>query len=63
MEPGQADLVALLDSAIRNMRATGELSRLSRHWYQGLDVSVRPAGVPTFTRALAMLKAGTYPTQ
>jgi cystine transport system substrate-binding protein len=62
-EPGQTDLIALLDSAIRSMRASGELTRLSRRWYHGLDVSARPAGVPTFTKALAMLKAGTYPTQ
>ncbi len=63
VQPGQADLIALLDSAIRSMRASGELTLLSRRWYHGLDVSVRPAGVPTFTKALAMLKAGTYPAQ
>jgi cystine transport system substrate-binding protein len=63
VEPGQSDLISLLDSAISSMRASGELARLSRRWYHGLDVSARPAGVPTFTKALAMLGAGTYPSQ
>jgi len=63
VQPGQTDLVALLDYAVRSMQKSGALTRLSRHWYHGLDVSVRPAGVPTFSKALAMLKAGTYPTQ
>ena len=61
--PGETDLLALLNSAIGDMHASGELTRLSKHWYDGLDTSVRPAGVPTFTRALAMLKAGTYAAQ
>ncbi len=63
VQPGQTDLIALLDYAVRTLHSSGELSRLSRRWYHGLDVSVRPAGVPTFTKALALLKAGTYPAQ
>ena len=59
---GQTDLVAALNAALRTLRGDGTLRRLSRHWYHGLDVSARPAGVPSFTAALALLKAGTYPT-
>ncbi len=58
---GQADLVTALNDTLRTLRGDGTLRRLSRHWYHGLDVSVRPTGVPSFTAALAMLKASTYP--
>jgi ABC-type amino acid transport substrate-binding protein len=61
---GEADFVAVLDGALKTMRRNGTLSALSRKWYHGLDVSARPAAsVPLFSRALAMLKAGTYPLQ
>ena len=60
--PGEADFVAVLDSAVKTMHANGTLSALSKKWYHGLDVSTPPAaGVPTFSKALALLKAGTYP--
>lgn len=59
---GQTDLVAALNGALRSLRADGTLRRLSRSWYHGLDVSARPAGVPSYTAALAMLEAGSYPT-
>jgi L-cystine transport system substrate-binding protein len=58
---GQADLVTVLNASLRTLRGDGTLRRLSRHWYHGLDVSVRPAGVPSFSAALALLKAGAYP--
>ena len=46
------------------MRQKGTLAALSRKWYHGLDVSAHPvASVPVFSKALAMLKAGTYPLQ
>ena len=62
--PGEADFVALLDSAVKTMHRNGTLRALSRKWYHGLDVSAPPAaGVPSFSKALAMLKAGTYPSQ
>jgi len=59
---GQTDLVAVLNRALLGLRRDGTLRRLSQHWYHGLDVSVRPAGVPSFSAALAQLKAGAYPT-
>ena len=59
---GQTDLVTVLNAGLRTLRRDGTLRRLSRHWYHGLDVSARPAGVPSFSAALAQLKAGTYPT-
>ena len=60
--PGEADFVALLDSAVKAMHQNGTLSALSKKWYHGLDVSAPPpAGVPSFSKALALLKAGTYP--
>ncbi len=56
--------MAVLNGAVKAMRQNGTLSALSRKWYHGLDVSARPgAGVPGFSKALAMLKAGTYPLQ
>jgi cystine transport system substrate-binding protein len=62
--PGEADFVAVLDGALKTMRQNGALTALSRKWYHGLDVSARPdSSVPGFSRALAMLKAGTYPLQ
>ena len=62
VRPNEADLVAVLNSAVKTMHADGTLSTLSKKWYHGLDVSKPPAaGVPTFTKALALLKAGTYP--
>ena len=61
---GAADFVAVLNSAVKTMRQNGSLAALSRTWYHGLDVSAHPAAsVPVFSRALAMLKAGTYPLQ
>jgi ABC-type amino acid transport substrate-binding protein len=61
---GEADFVAALNSAVKTMRTDGTLGALSRKWYHGLDVSARPgAGVPDFSKALALLKAGTYPLQ
>ena len=61
---GESDLVAVLNAAVREMRANGSLAALSRKWYDGLNVSAAPAAaVPTFSAALAMLKAGTYPAQ
>jgi L-cystine transport system substrate-binding protein len=59
---GQTDLVTVLNAGLRTLHRDGTLRRLSRHWYRGLDVTVRPAGVPSFSAALAQLKAGTYPT-
>ena len=60
--PGEADFVALLNSAVKTMHANGTLSALSKKWYHGLDVSTPPAAsVPGFSKALALLKAGTYP--
>jgi len=60
--PGEADFVAVLDGALKTMRGSGVLRTSSRKWYHGLDVSARPsAAVPEFSKALAMLKAGTYP--
>ena len=54
--------MALLDSAVKTMHATAPSRALSKKWYHGLDVSAPPAaGVPAFSKALAMLKAGTYP--
>ena len=50
---GQADLVTVLNDTLRTLRGDGTLRRLSLHWYRGLDVGVRPAGVPSFTAALA----------
>jgi cystine transport system substrate-binding protein len=62
--PGEADFVAVLDSALKAMRRNGALNASSRKWYHGLDVSARPsASVPGFSKALAMLRAGTYPLQ
>ena len=63
VRPGETDFVAVLNGALKAMRADGSLRAASRRWYQGLDVSVRPAGVPGFSKALAMLKAGTYTPQ
>ena len=64
LRPGETDFVAVLDSAVKTMHANGTLSALSKKWYHGLDASTPPAaGVPTFSKALAMLKAGTYPLQ
>lgn len=61
---GENDLVAVLNAAVKEMRANGSLAALSRKWYDGLNVSAAPAAaVPTFSAALAMLKAGTYPAQ
>ena len=61
---GETDLVAVLSAAVKTMRANGSLSALSRKWYDGLNVSAAPAAaVPSFSQALAMLKAGTYPAQ
>ena len=60
--PGENDFLAVLDSAVKTMHANGTLSTLSKNWYHGLDVSQPPAaGVPGFSKALALLKAGTYP--
>ncbi len=62
--PGEADFVAVLNGALKAIRRSGALGTSSRKWYHGLDVSARPsAGVPGFSKALAMLKAGTYPLQ
>jgi ABC-type amino acid transport substrate-binding protein len=64
VRPGETDLVAVLDGALETMRRNGTLTSLSRKWYDGLDVSARPAaGVPEFSKALALLKAGKYPLQ
>jgi ABC-type amino acid transport substrate-binding protein len=61
---GEADFVVVLDGALKTMSQNGTLTASSRKWYHGLDVSARPgASVPGFSRALAMLKAGTYPLQ
>jgi ABC-type amino acid transport substrate-binding protein len=61
---GESDLVAVLNAAVKTMRANGSLAALSRKWYDGLNVSAAPAAaVPSFSAALAMLKAGTYPAQ
>ena len=61
---GESDLVAVLSGAVKTMRANGSLTALSRKWYDGLDVSAAPAAaVPSFSKALALLKAGTYPAQ
>ena len=35
---GQPDLLAVLDYAIRTMRSDGTLSRLSKEWFDGLDL-------------------------
>ncbi len=61
---GEADFVTVLDDAVKTLRRNGTLAAISKKWYHGLDVSARPApGVPLFSKALAMLKAGTYPLQ
>jgi ABC-type amino acid transport substrate-binding protein len=61
---GEADFVTVLDGALKTLRRNGTLAVLSKKWYHGLDVSARPGpGVPLFSKALAMLKAGTYPLQ
>jgi polar amino acid transport system substrate-binding protein len=61
---GESDFVAVLNAGLRTMRRNGSLTALSRKWYDGLDVSAAPAAaVPSFSKALAMLKAGTYPAQ
>jgi polar amino acid transport system substrate-binding protein len=38
---GEPDLIALFDHAIQKMHADGQLSSLSKHWFDGLDLSVR----------------------
>ena len=58
---GQGDLVTVLNDTLRTLRGDGTLRRLSLHWYRGLDVGVRPTGVPSFTAALALLKAEHLP--
>jgi ABC-type amino acid transport substrate-binding protein len=61
---GESDLVTVLNAAVKAMRVNGSLAALSRKWYDGLNVSAAPAAaVPSFSAALAMLKAGTYPAQ
>jgi polar amino acid transport system substrate-binding protein len=37
---GQPDMVALLNYCIRTMRSDGTLARLSREWFNGLDLTV-----------------------
>jgi polar amino acid transport system substrate-binding protein len=38
---GQQDLLAVLDYTIRTMRSDGTLSRLSKEWFNGLDLSAK----------------------
>jgi polar amino acid transport system substrate-binding protein len=41
LRKGQPDLRAVLDYAIRTMQSDGSLSRLSREWFNGLDLSTK----------------------
>ena len=38
---GEPDLIALFDHAIQKMHADGQLSALSKRWFDGLDLTVR----------------------
>ena len=52
---GEADLLALLDYAVKKMRADGSLTAMAKEWY-GFDASQPPAsGVPEFEQAIAQL--------
>jgi len=52
---GEADLRALLDYAVKKMRADGSLSAMAKEWY-GFDAAQAPAaGVPEFEEAIAQL--------
>lgn len=52
---GEADLLALLDYAVKKMRADGSLTAMAKEWY-GFDASQPPAsGVPGFAEAIAQL--------
>ncbi len=43
---GQPDLLAVLNYAIRTMRSDGTLSRLSKEWFDGLDLSRKGTPAP-----------------
>jgi ABC-type amino acid transport substrate-binding protein len=52
---GEADLLALLDYAVKEMRANGSLTAMAKEWY-GFDATQPPAsGVPEFAEAIAQL--------
>lgn len=41
VKKGETDLVALLDYAVRQMHESGSLTRMSRQWYNGIDLTVK----------------------
>lgn len=52
---GEADLLALLDYAVKKMRKDGSLTAMAKQWY-GFDASQPPAaGVPEFEDAIVQL--------
>ena len=60
--PGEADFVALLDSAVKTMHRNGTLPPFPEVVPRSRRQRSPAAGVPSFSKALALLKAGTYPS-
>jgi polar amino acid transport system substrate-binding protein len=51
---GEADFLALLDYAVKQMHQDGSLSTMAKQWYHGFDPTQPPkSGVPSYDQAMA----------
>ena len=60
-QPGQTDLLAVLNATLRTLRSDGTLRRLSRHWYHGLDVSAAAGRRALVHRCARQAQGGHLP--